>query len=542
MIPATDAAGNTTFFDPASGSVYNANGQLVSAMPTPGPGTLVADASGALPSSGLPSGLSPEALLDAEFIAADAAQLAKQNIGQAQMNQILVQSGVDAAVAESASSLAVNGFTAEAITNRLANQFGSNFFTTSPIPGVTPTTPAAAPAATAPAPAAPTATAPTPAAPAAELVAESNFIAADAAQLAAQNLDQAQIADALIGSGVDSFVANDVAQLTLQGIGEKAVSQVVSSTYTLAEILPVLAAGGGLAAAAGGGTPGAPTTPTAAPTTPTAAPTTPTAAPAAPPAATAPVSPVPPGVTEAEFLAADAAQLKAQNISAAQIEQILVQGGADPFLAADAAQLAWQNIGPGQSTGLLEQASVGAAPELPPVLDLSQPYVAPPPVGMGEAIKELGSAALEAANSLTSLELMAIQAGVGLVGAALAPEPPKWGGYAPLEGLPFARLEGLATPGVNPGYFLQAPAQYQTTSPVQSQFYYGTDRPYQSGNQFSAAQYRAAPGAAAQPFGLQQMYTPTNINQYLSQSTFGRATAPVGSAGFGPVAGPVAPV
>jgi hypothetical protein len=135
--------------------------------------------------------------------------------------------------------------------------------------------------------------------------------------------------------------------------------------------------------------------------------------------------------------------------------------------------------------------------------------------------------------------LLALQGGASLIGAALAPEPPKWGGWAPLDRLPFAKLEGLATPGVNPGYFVQAPQQYQTTNPVQSQFYWGQDRPLQTGNQFSAAQYRSAPGAAAQPFGLQQMYSPTNINQYLAQSTFGRAVTPGG--GFGPVPGPVAP-
>jgi hypothetical protein len=159
---------------------------------------------------------------------------------------------------------------------------------------------------------------------------------------------------------------------------------------------------------------------------------------------------------------------------------------------------------------------------------------------MGEAVGELAGAAWEAANNLTALELMALQAGAGLIGAALAPEPPKWGGYAPLDGLPFAKLENLGVPGVNPGYFVQAPPQFQATNPVQSQFYWGQDRPYQSGTEFSAEQYRSAPGAAATPFGLQQMYSPTNINQYLAQSTFGRAVAP-GAAGFAPVPGPVAP-
>jgi hypothetical protein len=66
---------------------------------------------------------------------------------------------------------------------------------------------------------------------------------------------------------------------------------------------------------------------------------------------------------------------------------------------------------------------------------------------------------------------------------------------------------------------------YNTTSPVQGQYYWG-NHPYQPGPTFDPLLYNNVPGAAAQPWGLQQMYTPVDLNAVLAR--------------YG-VAGPIAP-
>jgi hypothetical protein len=87
-----------------------------------------------------------------------------------------------------------------------------------------------------------------------------------------------------------------------------------------------------------------------------------------------------------------------------------------------------------------------------------------------------------------------------------------WKGWSPIDPLAFKRLPDLRLPGLNPGFIAPAP-YYQTTSPVQSQYYWGA-RPYQPGPTFNQALYDTVP-APAQPWGLQQMYTPTDLNQFL---------------------------
>jgi len=74
--------------------------------------------------------------------------------------------------------------------------------------------------------------------------------------------------------------------------------------------------------------------------------------------------------------------------------------------------------------------------------------------------------------------------------------------------------------GLNPG-LMEAVPQYQTTSPVQSQFYWGAT-PFQTGGPtgqvFDPAVARSSPYAPATPFGLQQMFTPetsANVMQLL---------------------------
>jgi hypothetical protein len=85
--------------------------------------------------------------------------------------------------------------------------------------------------------------------------------------------------------------------------------------------------------------------------------------------------------------------------------------------------------------------------------------------------------------------------------------------------LKFGQVGQINNPGLNPGWIQPTPF-YNTTSPVQSQYYWG-QRPYQPGPTFNQALYNTVPAAPATPFGLQQMYTPTDLNQYLSQFTPG---------------------
>jgi hypothetical protein len=98
-------------------------------------------------------------------------------------------------------------------------------------------------------------------------------------------------------------------------------------------------------------------------------------------------------------------------------------------------------------------------------------------------------------------------------------EPPKWSGWGPVDPLKFGQVGQVNNPGLNPGWIQPTPF-YNTTSPVQSQYYWG-QRPYQPGPRFDQALYNTVPAAPATPFGLQQMYTPTDLNQYLSQFTPG---------------------
>jgi hypothetical protein len=92
------------------------------------------------------------------------------------------------------------------------------------------------------------------------------------------------------------------------------------------------------------------------------------------------------------------------------------------------------------------------------------------------------------------------------------PEEPEFPGWGPVDPLPFRKLPALALPGLNPG-FIAPPTYYNTTSPVQSRYYYGP-RPYQPGPTFDPQLYNTVP-APAQAWGLQQMYTPINLDQYL---------------------------
>jgi hypothetical protein len=159
-------------------------------------------------------------------------------------------------------------------------------------------------------------------------------------------------------------------------------------------------------------------------------------------------------------------------------------------------------------------------------------YVNPNPTpdkSLLDAAKDLGGAVKEA-TGLSTLDLLG--AGAAAVGAATTPKPPTWKGWGAIDYLPFKSLAPLETPGTNPGYFVGARPFYNTTSPVQSEFYWG-QHPYQTGAGFNQGQYNTVPNAPAVPFGLQQMYTPMDINQYLASLKTNAArtlTAPVAKA------------
>jgi hypothetical protein len=93
-----------------------------------------------------------------------------------------------------------------------------------------------------------------------------------------------------------------------------------------------------------------------------------------------------------------------------------------------------------------------------------------------------------------------------------APTGPKI--LTPLPPTVFGQVAGLVDPGLNPGFITDVPPQYKTTSPVQSKFYWG-GHPYQTGDTFNRDLYKQSPGAPATPYGLQELYKPTDINAYL---------------------------
>lgn len=64
---------------------------------------------------------------------------------------------------------------------------------------------------------------------------EAAFLGADAAQLAAQGLSEAQIAQTLGAAGVDSFIAADAAQLAAQGLSSSQISSILGQ-QTLAPV------------------------------------------------------------------------------------------------------------------------------------------------------------------------------------------------------------------------------------------------------------------------------------------------------------------
>jgi hypothetical protein len=99
---------------------------------------------------------------------------------------------------------------------------------------------------------------------------------------------------------------------------------------------------------------------------------------------------------------------------------------------------------------------------------------------------------------------------------------------------PGTPLPDLRIPtGLNPGW-IEPPPFYNTTSPVQSQYYWG-GHGYQEGPTFNAQQYNTVPNAPQAPWGLQEMAPvarPQDLVDYINSPEY--------QAQF--VSGPVAPV
>ena len=166
----------------------------------------------------------------------------------------------------------------------------------------------------------------------------------------------------------------------------------------------------------------------------------------------------------------------------------------------------------------------------PPVVDRTPDWVNPNPTPdptFGQAV-----------TNLTGLTPEQIALGWVLInGVATPPAPPKWGGYGPLDyTYTPGKFGALADPGLNPGFIGPVKPFYKTTSPVQSQFYWG-QHPYMA-TAADLANYNNIPGAPAVPWGAQQGYQPLDIQDFINRNVNEYTQA--ASQGRAPV-GPVAP-
>ena len=100
--------------------------------------------------------------------------------------------------------------------------------------------------------------------------------------------------------------------------------------------------------------------------------------------------------------------------------------------------------------------------------------------------------------------------GAGLLGGGGGGATPA--GYGPLPPVRFGSMGDLVNPGLNPGFVTARPF-YNTTSPVQSQYYWG-NHPY-AYDQADLANYNTIPYAPAVPWGLQQAQAPFDVNQFI---------------------------
>ena len=188
---------------------------------------------------------------------------------------------------------------------------------------------------------------------------------------------------------------------------------------------------------------------------------------------------------------------------------------------------------------IAEQPPTPAPDGLPPVEDAIPSYVnpnPPPPATLPGAVVDYGGALVD------RYGLPAVVGGAAAGGALLTgalnppvPGPRQWSTLPPLT-YGTGDLPALVNPGLNPGHIRATPF-YQTTDPVQSQYYWG-QHPYMA----SAADlpnYNVIPDAPARPFGIQQSRPALDVSQFIRQNI--NPTTQATYMGAAPVA-PVAPV
>jgi hypothetical protein len=175
-----------------------------------------------------------------------------------------------------------------------------------------------------------------------------------------------------------------------------------------------------------------------------------------------------------------------------------------------------------------------------PVIDKSTPI---PETGPGSPGYTPPGTTPTSGLGLTDLQKIAL--GYVLINGILypptAPEVQNYE-YGPLDPTRWGAVGQIGNPGLNPGYVRPQPF-YNTTNAVQGRYDWSA-KPYQPGPTFNQALYNTVPNAPAQAFGLQQMYTPTNINQFVSQympplPPLPPAQTPAQQ--IAPVTGPIAP-
>ena len=178
---------------------------------------------------------------------------------------------------------------------------------------------------------------------------------------------------------------------------------------------------------------------------------------------------------------------------------------------------------------------------LPPVVDAVPSYVNPnptPPMTLPEAIYDYGGALVDR-YGVTNVA-GGVLAGGALINNAINPPPevPGRRPYAPLPPLTYGTgdLPALVNPGLNPGK-IRATPYYQTTDPVQSQYYWG-QRPYMA-TEADLVNYNVIPDAPAIPFGIRQSRPALDVPQFIRQNI--NPTTQAAYMGVAPVA-PVAPM
>jgi len=465
---------------------------------------------------------------DAVFAAADAKGLADAGIGQAQISKILTDSGLNTSVAQEAARLAVTGSSADSIATALSNKYGGmtvggqKSLYTGGATGVDKS-----------------------------IIGGANVKALESVQQAedalfigerAKMTQQALLANGQGGRAAAPAITQD---LIAMGVDPKVAAYAANSAV---ENYSAAAIGNGITnnkAFTGLTWIGEP--PKTIPSTTTEAPAAPrppqpqtmteqaiapgqtepsgpirttdfgvaevdlTPQPAPTPTVTAPPVSAPqpiPGYgnqTEAQMIAADSVQLAQQtNNNVGAIQQNLEYAGVDPVVAAEAANLAASGIN-AETIAITIGGVPGAGGQ--------------PATGGSLFTNEPGAFTSQGQGQPPSTYMPPAQpAGPGYdVGAIAAtptipnplepppaPQRPDMGTFTPAAPDPSWSIP-LQYPGMNPGLVGAGirPA-YQTTSPVQAQYYYGRQPFFATPDDLG--RYGTSPFQPAQPFGIQQGY------------------------------------